>query len=111
MDTRVQLRYYRVPSTRTHPRRGEPETSDMFQYSRGNGWQEKASGVDGHTWENIKPYERGGMTQCNLIDEGGSVVGVGIAVCSWADNFNYRIGRAIAVGRAAASAREAVGLK
>lgn len=47
------------------------------------------------------PYERGGHTVCTIRDdEDNKILGVGAATCSMSDNFNYKIGRDIARGRA-----------
>lgn len=59
--------------------------------------------------DTLKPYTRGemkwqptckgGLTECHLILTNSQDI-VGIAECSLKDNFNYRLGRAIAYGRA-----------
>jgi len=46
------------------------------------------------------PHERGGITTCEIVDD-GEVVAQGVAYCSPKDAFCYRVGRAIAGGRAA----------
>jgi hypothetical protein len=45
------------------------------------------------------PETKGGMTICKLILEDGREI-TGVANCSKKDNFNYRLGYRIAVGRA-----------
>jgi len=46
-----------------------------------------------------QPSTKGGKTECHLVLEDDSEI-VGIAECSLQDNFNYKIGRQIAFGRA-----------
>lgn len=46
-------------------------------------------------------------TSCHLV-QGVKVVAVGSAICSYSDNPNRRIGRAIAVGRALKSYMEGI---
>ena len=43
---------------------------------------------------------RGGLTEARIFDEHGNLVATGSAVCSPKDQFNKRIGRMIALGRA-----------
>lgn len=50
---------------------------------------------------------QGGMTACTITVNGEDFVGE--AVCSFSDNFNYKIGRAIAHGRALKLVEEAYG--
>jgi len=47
-----------------------------------------------------KPGERGGYTICYLLGDENEVVAADVAECSPEDNFNYAIGRDIALGRA-----------
>lgn len=48
-------------------------------------------------WE---PSPCGGYTTCVIYDDEGREAAIGIAECSPLDSFCYRIGRAIALGRA-----------
>ena len=54
------------------------------------------SGEDKSNWQ---PHGRGGITYCQLVED-GEVVAQGVAYCSPKDNFCYRVGRDIARGRA-----------
>lgn len=47
-----------------------------------------------------QPTVRGGMTQCDLIDEDGHTIAMGQTVCSFDDVFCYETGRQIAHKRA-----------
>ena len=65
---------------------------------------EKNSAVPRYRWYKrrskefeVMPY--GGVTECHLVLEDNSEI-VGISECSMQDNFNYKIGRQIAFGRA-----------
>ena len=49
------------------------------------------------------PSEKGGLTVCYLCDDKG-IYGVGFAECSAKDSFCYKVGRKIALDRAAACA-------
>lgn len=96
MNMKFRYTHYRVPfvPVRDYPKRGSPKRHDTQQYSRNCGW------IDVMKDTGIKPYERGGMTVCEIVDKDDNVLAKGSAVCSYADNFNYRLGRIIAVGRA-----------
>lgn len=52
---------------------------------------------NGEVWAELSP--RGGVTEARIV-RGGEVIGTGYAFCSRHDNFNKRIGRDIAQGRA-----------
>lgn len=47
----------------------------------------------------FSPYPKGGATRVILVLDDGTEV-KGFALCSMADNFSYKIGRNIALGRA-----------
>ena len=47
------------------------------------------------------PMGRGGLTSCTILsDDNNKILAHGKALCSMSDNFNYKIGRDIARGRA-----------
>lgn len=52
----------------------------------------------------VEPHEEiipnGGVTVVDIFDKEGNVLSTGIAHCSIEDNFNKRIGRQLALGRA-----------
>ncbi len=57
---------------------------------------------------NFKPFNpsgKGGMTICCIVLSNGDEY-VGYARCNLADNFNYKLGRRIALGRALKAASE-----
>jgi hypothetical protein len=45
-------------------------------------------------------HSRGGVAKAIIEDDDGYVQAVGVALCSMADNFNRKVGRAIATERA-----------
>ena len=96
MNMRFRYTHYRILYLldRTYPKRGSPSKHALMQYSRNCGWIDVMKGTG------VKPYERGGMTVCEIVDQNDNVLNKGIAVCSYADNFSYRLGRLIALGRA-----------
>lgn len=51
------------------------------------------------TLKRFYPESKGGETECHLVLRDGTEI-VGVAQCSLKDNFCYRIGREIALGRA-----------
>ena len=55
----------------------------------------------------LKPLPRGGVTTCRLVTEDGAIVSEAVARCSRRDNFNKRLGRDIARGRALEALRTA----
>lgn len=82
---KVTYRYYRPPKTwgMKWPKKGPPKRG-MSRYIR--------------SCPNFRPLERGGITICILEIDGKTYKGV--AKCSFSDQFNYKIGRDIATGRA-----------
>jgi hypothetical protein len=57
--------------------------------------------MSGLEWRgNYQPHSKGGKTIANVYDPDGNRIGTGVAYCNHRDNFNYKIGREIAVGRA-----------
>jgi len=84
------IRHYRIPLNRYNGEiRGKPKF--VIRYFRGHGFGPSAKGI---------PASRGGMTCCDIYDDEGIRLASGRASCSFADNFNYKTGRDIAVGRA-----------
>ena len=85
------ISHYRVPqSSYKGQTRGRPSPVVLHRYYRGDGF---------HSLADMKPCSRGGMTFCDIFD-GEKLVAIGTAKCSYADNFDYKIGRDIAIGRA-----------
>lgn len=54
--------------------------------------------VDGYTLG--RPAAKGGETEARVYGPDDSLIAVGVATCHARDNFNRRIGRDIALGRA-----------
>lgn len=50
--------------------------------------------------QKITPHAKGGQTVARLYDVEGNLVAEGVATCHENDNYNRRIGRDIALGRA-----------
>ncbi|MHC4748338.1 MAG: hypothetical protein ACYTFW_00555 [Planctomycetota bacterium] len=99
-DTQIRFTHYRCPNLKerdyAYDKRGEPKEMDLIPYSRKLGWM-----IDKDTrFEYPAPMPRGGMTVCEVLDADGNLIVEGRAICSLADNFNYRLGREIALGRA-----------
>ena len=86
----VSFEYYRVIST-CRKVKGRPKAEDMHRYRPNT-----------HPWP-APPHSKGGMVVCCLWKD-GEVFAEGYSLCSMADNFNYRVGREIAYGRALAKA-------
>jgi len=95
---RTIVKHFRVPRHVYHATKGKgrPPAEALFVYSRNRGF------VSGKHW---KPHPRGGETIAYIMDDEGRVVASGVATCSLSDNFNYRRGREIALGRAMAQVR------
>jgi len=51
---------------------------------------------------NFKPASKGGAVICRIFksETAKNQIAEGLAECSMSDNFNYKLGRAIALGRA-----------
>ena len=86
----VKFYYSRIPSHRNIPKKGRPPQRLLKRYFRGDGFVE---GIK------FPPTSKGGETRCVMIAPDGERY-FGSASCSCADNFCYRTGREIALGRA-----------
>lgn len=96
MNIKTRFIYYRVLPSLAKRRRGKPRRMDLFPYSR-----KLRDFTDDHVKSGVKPFERGGMTICNIIDADTKfILASGTAYCSMSDHFSYRLGRLIAEGRA-----------
>lgn len=86
----VSFKYFRVlPNCRNT--KGRPPLHKMKRYEQHEPWSSP-------------PHSRGGAVSCTLLKD-GEVFATGVSICSMADNFNYRVGREIAYGRALAEAK------
>ena len=95
--SRTRFQYYRIPSKYGTPNKGKPDSRVLHLYERGKGFKEQT----------LIPYNvpnsKGGMVICELLmknEDGTYDMVFGVADCSYADNFCYKIGREIALGRA-----------
>ena len=84
----TRYKHYRIArNARVIPEKGRPPEALLYRhYSAGT--------------NNKKPAERGGKTVCEIFNQKNILLASGEAYCSMRDNFNYRIGRRIAQGRA-----------
>lgn len=80
----ARFEHHRIPYP-NEKHKGKPSPLEYMRYFRGDS-----------PW---KPSPRGGRTNCKIMD-GEEVIATGRALCSHSDNFNYKIGRKIALGRA-----------
>ena len=87
-----QIRHYRIPLYKHIGKiRGKPKSNVLHWYVRGEGFVSLA--------KDTSLSSRGGMTICYIYED-KTLISTGRSKCSYADNFNYKIGRDIAVGRA-----------
>jgi len=86
-----RFEYYRVPSTYRVPNKGRPSVIDLHRYERGKGFLMDLFNIG-------SPRSKGGCTICDLTINGNTYTAR--AFCSHSDNFCYRRGRDISLGRA-----------
>ena len=101
-DYQVRFRYFRVPQKKKIPlcpHKGKPHTLDVFPYERGKGFDAAVETVIEVPIHLIEPASKGGAVLCQ-IKKNGKVITEAEAWCSFSDNFCYKIGREIALGRA-----------
>jgi hypothetical protein len=99
---RSRYTHWRAPEAYREVNQGKPKLGDVYLYSRSNGWYDKALRIiDRAAWKkHVRPAARGGATICQIVDSYGHTVAVGLALCSFSDNFCYETGRTLALGRA-----------
>ena len=91
---KMEFEYFRVPETITKPPpKGRPHRDWLHRYFRGEGWARIAF------VNRVGPNAKGGATICIMTAKDGSVW-TATAYCSHSDNFSYRRGRDISLGRA-----------
>ena len=103
-DYTTKFQYFRIPVEKHYPlvgRKGKPHTLDVCLYERGVGFSspgriETIVQAPAHL---IVPSSKGGAVLCQ-IKQNGKVITEAEAWCSFTDNFCYKIGREIALGRA-----------
>ena len=92
-DYYVQFIYYRIPNGRIIPSKGKPSEKSLVSYARGYGFVNMS--------KSCKPNSKGGGVDCFVIrKEDEKILAEGQSNCSYADNFCYKLGREIALGRA-----------
>ena len=90
---KMEFEYYRIPDTITKPPpKGRPHRDWLHLYIRGGGWQTLVFA------STIKPNSKGGCTVCKITINGNTYTER--AYCSHSDNFCYKRGRDISLGRA-----------
>ena len=104
-EYRPRFSHFRIPEhlfEADEDTKGAPHKSILIRFSRGLGFFFVQSKQDTAILQKLKlqPSARGGMTHCELIDNAGTVVSFGQALCSLSDNFSYAVGRTIALERA-----------
>lgn len=90
--------HFRIPNSILEgDESGIPHPNELFYYSRAFGW-----GITGGLEEepSADPSPRGGATICYVETDDGKTGALGIALCSFSDNFSYERGRKIAFNRA-----------
>jgi len=95
-DYKTKFQYFRIPDIYELPDKGKPEVYHLSLYERGNGFIDE----NATTSRTVPPTSKGGHVTCRILDNNGDLIAYGNANCSYADNFCYRIGREIALGRA-----------
>lgn len=90
---KVQYKYYRIPyvSTINIPEKGRPHSVHLHHYVRGEGF----ASISGR----MSPRSKGGKVICTITTKDGEEH-AGEAYCSCSDNFCYKLGREISLGRA-----------
>lgn len=89
---KITYRHYRIPSEyrdELSGRKGRPPGRLVYRYRHKFGFE----------ISDDPPLEFGGVTICDIVDENGREFSAD-AWCSLSDQFQYKIGRAIALGRA-----------
>ena len=101
-EFRPIYRHWRVPTLFTVSNKGMPCSHLLLRYSRKLGFITKSmdKSLDFILQLGYLPHPRGGATECQFIDNAGTVIATGRTVCSMSDNFSYHVGRRIAFERA-----------
>ena len=96
----VSFEYLRIPNHYCYsvPNKGKPKSGHLYRYKRGIGFSKNG-------FYNYRPLSKGGQVICSIGNENGRSA-FGIANCSYSDNFCYKIGREIALGRAKKQLKE-----
>ncbi len=97
---KVTYKHYRIhkaPWNEKMPLKGRPLPEYLAYYPTRKTRKEQRQ-----RWS---PFPKGGKTVCEIVLDDGRTF-MGVAHCSMADNFCYRLGRKIAYGRAKAKMSE-----
>ena len=92
-DYTTKFQYFRVPDKYELPSKGKPNPYFLSLYERGKGFNSTHN-------KTIPPTSKGGYVNCHVFDSDGILIASASANCSYSDNFCYKIGREIALGRA-----------
>ena len=93
-DYKITFEYFRVPDfdyLKTI-KKGKPNSEHLVEYVRGKGFHGREIAM-------VSPLSNGGRVCCYIGDETRTAAR-GVADCSYSDNFCYKTGREIALGRA-----------
>ena len=91
-DYTIQFEYYRIPEDLyLQLSKGRPRWINLHRYFRGDGFAVNKS---------YAPLSKGGATSCTITALDNTQKWSATAYCSYSDNFCYKIGREIALGRA-----------
>lgn len=82
---KIGFTHYRLPKMENPPRKGMPWLPELKVYNQSH--------------PTFEPAHNGGATICRILDDEGNII-EGFALCSYADNFCYKRGRDISLGRA-----------
>ena len=86
----AKFEYYRVPDIGRYNKIKKGVPPALAKYSRKcKDWR----------YTPVRPYTRGGVVYCNIFAK-DRLISTGDSICSMSDNFCYRVGREIALGRA-----------
>lgn len=102
VELKFRVEHYRVPRWPYGPRNGghgRVPSRLLRRYSRRYGFHFGPEyEPNEHAW--VRPQEKGGLTIVRLLDDYGNEIVNGEARCSFDDNFSYKRGVRIAMGRA-----------
>jgi len=100
---KITYEHYRVSDffNVTRANRGKPSKLNLTRCFRKRGRTHPS--VYLNRW-----FPRGGKTVCIIWNDRDRAIAIGEATCSMSDNFCYRIGREIALGRAKAQMAESI---
>lgn len=97
MTYKIVFEHWRVPDVYYYGyEKGKPDSLELLPYSRKEGFMEALKWLAGIV---DVPATHGGKTICHVLKDDVEIA-TGEALCSMSDNFCYRTGRKLALGRA-----------